>query len=150
MKNRMNICVVLRWILGLIFAVSGTEKLLSPMENFLYAIQSYQIIPVQILAEWIATLFPWIELLTGVFLLAGLWIRWALLGTGAMACGFIIIVGQGMIRQLPLIDCGCFGDLFHFPLWVTFVLDWLILLVSYGLLRTISRTRSLSLDLWLD
>jgi len=150
MKARLNFVVILRWILGLIFIISGTEKLLSPMENFLYAIQSYEIIPLQELAELIAAVFPWIELFIGVFLILGLWIRWALLGTGAMACGFIVIVGQGMIRQLPLVDCGCFGDLFHFPLWVTFALDWMILLTAYGLLRTLSRTKALSLDSWLD
>lgn len=150
MKARLNFVVVLRWILGLIFIISGTEKLLSPMENFLYAIQSYEVIPVQALAEMIAIIFPWGELFVGVFLVVGLWTRWALIGSGAMACGFIAIVGQGMIRHLPLVDCGCFGDLFHLPLWGTFVLDWLILTVSCGLLRNLSRARALSLDSWLD
>ena len=146
MKINFNIFVFLRFFLAMIFIVSGTEKLLSPVENFVYALQSYQIIPFPELQIMIAHVFPWAELIIGVFLLLGLWTRIMLAATGLMACGFIFFVGQGIIRQLPLIDCGCFGDILHLPLWGTLVLDWVILLGSIWLYKNCGRTTALSLD----
>jgi len=136
--------------LALIFITSGTEKLLSPVENFIYALQSYELINNDFLLELIASTFPWLELLVGVFLLLGLWTDLCLLATGAMTCGFIGFVGQGILRKLPLIDCGCFGDLFHMPLWATFTLDWVILLFSVLLYVKLAKTKVLSLDSLLD
>ena len=59
--------IIIRIIIGSIFLVSGLEKLLSPYQNFLYAIQAYQFLPswAEVLS---AQIFPWIELLAGVFL----------------------------------------------------------------------------------
>lgn len=153
MKNIMmkfNIFVGLRMLVALIFIVSGTEKLLSPVENFIYALQSYEVIPTSDLEFLIATAFPWMELLVGVFLLLGLWTKISLKGTGLMACGFIMIVGQGLVRRLPLVDCGCFGDLMHFPIWVTFTIDWVILGLSILLFCNINKTKMLSLDFLFD
>lgn len=148
--KKVNIFVILRFILAMIFIVSGTEKLLSPVENFIFAIQSYDIVPFPELEELIALVFPWIELFVGVFLLLGLWTKLSLIGTAAMACGFIFFVGQGMFRRLSLIDCGCFGDLAHFPIWVTFILDWVILLVSAFLIIKLDQVKLFSLDQKID
>ena len=117
---------------------------------FVYAIQSYDLIHDPDLQESIALLFPWLELFAGVFLLLGLWTKAALIGTGAMACGFIIFVGQGITRKLPLVDCGCFGDLAHFPISVTFAIDWAILVCSILLYIKADQTKKMSLDKKLD
>ncbi len=149
-NNPWKLLVLLRWIVGLIFIVSGSEKLLSPVGNFIYAIESYQLIPFPIVVKLIAYTFPWVELFVGLFMLLGLWIRPALLMVAAVSSGFICFVGQAMLRQLPLVDCGCFGDLAHFPIWVTFALDWFLLLSAGLLYWKIEFTRALSLDLAFD
>ena len=58
---------LLRILIGSIFIVSGLGKLLSPYQNFLYVIQAYQLLPAwgEALA---AQIFPWVELLIGIFL----------------------------------------------------------------------------------
>ena len=65
--KKINIFVVFRLVIAVIFIASGTEKLLSPVENFVYAIQSYDLIHDPDLQESIALLFPWLELFAGVF-----------------------------------------------------------------------------------
>lgn len=148
--KRINIFVILRLVIALTFIVSGAEKLLSPVENFIYSLQSYEIIPNPDIEEAIALIFPWIELFLGIFLLLGLWTKLAVIGLGAIASGFIFFVGQGIIRGLSLSDCGCFGDLVHFPIWVTFLIDWVILGIAIVLYIWVDKTKSLSLDHKLD
>src|SRR4051812_43532449 len=104
--------VILRIFIGMILLGSGVEKLLSPYQNFLYVIQSYQMLPSQL--EFLAAVgVPWIELVAGLFMLLGLWLNLALLGAVGLFSSFIIIVGQALIRHLPIDHCGCFGEALH-------------------------------------
>ena len=144
--NMKWICVILRLILGLVFIVSGCEKLFSPIENFIYALQSYELIYDVELQEAIAIVMPWMELFVGIFLVLGLWTKYALTAVIFMSCGFIFFVGQAMARNLPLTDCGCFGDLAHFPIWVTFLIDWGMLIFSGMLYWKIDLAKTWSLD----
>ena len=71
--------VILRIAIGSIFIVSGLGKLLGPYQNFLYAIQDYQLLPswAEVLT---AQIFPWIEFFVGIFVFSGLWTSWSLRG----------------------------------------------------------------------
>ena len=44
MKHRINIYVLLRFLLGALFIVFGAEKLLIPYQNFQYVIENYQML----------------------------------------------------------------------------------------------------------
>ncbi len=99
---------MLRVLVGTVFAVSGYFKLLESPHDFFSVILSYKIVDASIawpLAVW----FPWAELVTGVFLIAGLWTREALVAAWAMNTVFMVTVASALLRHLPLKDCGCFG-----------------------------------------
>jgi triosephosphate isomerase len=113
----------IRVSLGLVYLISGTEKLLGPSENFLYIIQGYDMIPLPIVEKMMSLTFPWLEFFLGGFLVLGLWTRESLIALGTFSVMFIIALGQAIVRKLPLSDCGCFGDLVGMPLEVTFMID---------------------------
>ncbi len=137
--------MILRILLGLLFVASGGEKLLFPYQNFLYVIQNYQILP-PFAEESAARVMPWIELILGVFLILGLWLEWTLRGVLIMILGFLLIVGQALIRRLPLEECGCFGSRWSFPLPVTFLMDIILWTITAYLRIRIERTAFFSLD----
>lgn len=141
-----NIFFALRIFVGLVFVVSGTEKLLQPYQNFLYVIQSYQVLPCAVLEKVTALAFPWVELTLGCFLIIGLWLRWTLIGLWFCTLTFIIIIGQAQVRMLPISECGCFGDLIKVPLAVTMRFDSILLLTITLLLFSIPKSSFLSLD----
>jgi len=137
--------VLIRVLLGLIFIVSGAEKAMGLSENFLYVIQGYEILP-DVLARLASWVFPWVELLLGVFILLGLWLDWAFKGLLLMAGALILMVGQAIVRKLPLDNCGCFGDLVHLPLKGVIILDVTIFVLTLVSLLNLDRARSFGLD----
>ena len=138
-------CPIIRIFVGLVFLVSGVEKLLGPYQNFLYVVQAYQILP-----RWAevmtARVFPWVELFIGLFAVLGLWGQWALKGAVGICAIFIIVVGQALLRGLPIDQCGCFGELVHVPPRVIIVFDSMLLLLAFMLLRYPSKMDRWSLD----
>jgi len=141
--------VILRLIIGSVFLVSGFSKVLAPYQNFLYVVQAYQLLP-----SWAETLtaqiFPWIELLTGVFMFLGLWTPWALRGAVTLFGVFVVVVGQALIRHLALDNCGCFGEWIHLQPQTVIVMDSFSLLLTFVLLRHISSVKKFSLDSYFD
>jgi hypothetical protein len=137
--------LLIRVVLAAIFIVSGTEKVLSPSENFLYVIQGYEILP-DMLARLVSWVFPVVELMLGVFILLGLWLDWALKGLLLVSGSLVLMVGQAIVRKLPLESCGCFGNLVHLPLKGVILLDISIFLLALLSLGNIDKARFLSLD----
>jgi len=146
MKRKLNIFMLLRWVLAGIFMISGAHKLLGPLENVMFAIQDYQIVYRLDSIELMAVLFPWIEFLTGVFLLIGLWTKLALINSGGMGAAFIISLGQAITRDIPLRHCGCFGDLVNWPMWTTFIFYWVIVALLVLLYLNINQANQISFD----
>ncbi|MFA5087489.1 MAG: DoxX family protein [Candidatus Omnitrophota bacterium] len=129
-----SLFLFIRIVLGFIFIISGLEKLLQPYENFLYIVQSYEILNNRVLENMVAGGFPWIELILGTFLVLGLWTKLAVVGIWLMTTSFIIVVGQAIAKDLPLSSCGCFGDLIKMPLPVIVLMDatmWVFLIILY-------------------
>lgn len=137
--------VFLRIFIGLVLLISGFEKLISPYQNFLYVIQAYEMFPsgMEKAAAFIA---PWIELIAGLFLILGLWLEWSLKGALVLFACFIVIVGQALIRSLPLETCGCFGGWIHVSPKNIIVVDSLMLLIVFWLLRHPAQVKRFSLD----
>jgi len=136
---------LVRILIGSVFLVSAFGKLLVSYQNFLYVIQAYQLLP-----SWgevlTAQVFPWIELLVGVFVFLGLWTSWALRGAVVLFGIFVIVVGQALLRGLPLENCGCFGEWIHLKPQTVIVMDSLSLVVTAVLLRHLSSSKKFSLD----
>jgi uncharacterized membrane protein YphA (DoxX/SURF4 family) len=141
--------ILLRIVIGGVFIVSGLGKLLSPYQNFLYVVQAYQLLP-----SWgeflVAQIFPWIELLTGLSVLLGLWTSCGLRGALVLFGIFVVVVGQALIRGLPLENCGCFGEWIHLKPQTVIIMDSACLLLTMLLLRNISQSGKFSLDSYFE
>jgi len=140
---------ILRIAIGCIFIFSGLGKVLGPYQNFLYVIQAYQVLP-----SWAEVLtaqaFPWIELIVGVFVALGLWTPLALRGALVLFGIFVVVVGQALIRGVPLESCGCFGEWIHLKPQTVIMMDSLSLLLTLMLLRNISSAKKFGLDPFFD
>ncbi|MEI7998294.1 MAG: MauE/DoxX family redox-associated membrane protein [Candidatus Omnitrophota bacterium] len=136
---------ILRIFIGLVFIVSGFEKVISPYQNFLYVIQAYQLFP-SWMETWVAMIFPWVELMIGIFTFLGLWLDLSLKGALLFFGCFVVIVGQALLRHLPLDQCGCFGEAIHIPPQTILVFDSFMLLSVFWLMRHFSKAKILSLD----
>ncbi len=95
-----------RLTLGIIFLVSGAEKL-GNLNAFAQAIAHYEIVP-EVAANLFAGLIVWTEIAIAVLLIAGAGIRGAALTSGVLLTIFIIAILSAMARGLE-IDCGCFA-----------------------------------------
>ncbi len=135
----------LRILIGLVLLASGIEKTLGPYQNFLYVIQAYQMLPGS-LENMVAIVLPWVELIVGLFMVLGLWVPLALNATLIVFTMFIVVVGQALLRGLPIDQCGCFGQDIHIAPRVIIVFDSVTLLLTYVLTRNISKTSRFSLD----
>jgi len=89
---------------------------------------------------------PWVEVFLGAFLVLGLWLPLALRLTWGLTLAFITIVAQALVRDLPLEECGCFGQLISIPPRGIVVLDMLMLLALAILIVYIQKTSYVSLD----
>ncbi len=144
----INTLVLLRILIGLFFLIVGGQKLTGAHQNFLYVVQGYELFPdrFSFLESWAAFIVPWIELFGGVFLLLGLWLKRTLQVFLILAVSFIIVVGQAMIRGLPLEECGCFGEWFSVPLRGILFFDTILFAALGFLLIRLKQTARLSLD----
>jgi len=95
-----------RLCLGLVFIVASIEKIAIP-EMFAANVEAYQIMPAPII-NIIALIIPWIELLCGIFLISGFFLRSSSLMVSALLVAFIFLLSWAILRGLH-IDCGCFG-----------------------------------------
>ena len=140
-----QIVVILRILLGAFFVAMGGSKLLAPYQNFLYVVQSYQVFSPS-LEEIAARIVPWTEFFLGVFLVLGLWLRHALIALLGLISGFLMILGQAIIRGLPIGSCGCFGEWLSVPLPTMLLIDSSLWLLTLLMLVRLPETSHLSLD----
>lgn len=141
--------VIFRILLGCFFIVSGLEKLITPYQNFLYVVQSYELFP-DTLEIFIVHTVPWIELFLGLFLVLGLWLRYVFVGQMILISSFILILGQALVRNLPIDECGCFGELISFPLHITILIDSSLLLLTGFLFKNLTKSKYCSLDKYFE
>jgi uncharacterized membrane protein YphA (DoxX/SURF4 family) len=99
--------LLLRIALGGIFLYAAYTKLRLPWQIFAMGIDSYQVLP-----EWAAALvartLPWAEVLIGLLLIAGRFLRTATVATSALLMVFFGLMVRAYAKGME-IDCGCFG-----------------------------------------
>jgi uncharacterized membrane protein YphA (DoxX/SURF4 family) len=98
--------LVCRIAAGVIFLWAGLSKAFDSSSTVL-AVDAYQVLP-RVLVRPVAAALPWIEIALGVFLLLGLFVRFAGVGVAVLSALFIVALAQAKARGLQ-IDCGCFG-----------------------------------------
>jgi uncharacterized membrane protein YphA (DoxX/SURF4 family) len=138
---------LLRIFTGLLFVVSGGEKLIWPIQNFLYVLQSYELLPTGV-DSVVAHVFPWIELITGLFLILGLWVSQMIKIALCMFAVFILVIAQALLNHLPIDDCGCFGQLISLKPQHTLVMDSVFFLLLIWALRRIKQVERFGLDVY--
>lgn len=95
-----------RFGLAAVWLWSGVAKLAAPLDA-VQAVAAYEILP-DSLVEPVAMGLPIVELVLGLMLLVGVFLRPAALMSGLIMACFIIGLASAWARGLS-IDCGCFG-----------------------------------------
>jgi uncharacterized membrane protein YphA (DoxX/SURF4 family) len=96
----------IRILLGLVFLLYGLDKISQP-DVFARSIANYRILP-EVFVNLMAVVLPWVEVLCGLLLISGQWIRSAALLSGFLLAVFVIAVSITLVRGLD-IRCGCFN-----------------------------------------
>ena len=91
--------------LGIFFVVAALPKIVDP-PSFAHMVYNYRILPGP-LVNLVGLTMPWIELLTGLALILGIWRGAARTLIGAMLLTFIVAISINLARG-NAIDCGCF------------------------------------------
>ncbi len=96
----------LRLILGGLFVYSAVTKI-SDLEYFAKSLYNYKLLPEEYL-NFFALIIPWLELIIGLLLITGVYVRESALLGGGLMIVFIAAIGIAVSRGLD-IECGCFG-----------------------------------------
>jgi uncharacterized membrane protein YphA (DoxX/SURF4 family) len=106
-KVRWIVLSLLRIGVGGVFAYAAWTKLREPWTLFAISIDAYHVLP-----EWAvlatARVLPWLELLLGATLIAGVWRRSSTAAASALLLVFFGLMVRSYARG-ESIDCGCFG-----------------------------------------
>jgi len=118
-----------RIILGVIFIYAGAVKIMDPA-GFARAIGNYRILP-ELLLNPSAVILPWVEVVSGIFLVLGVGIQGASLLVGALLTVFFFALSSSLIRGLD-ISCGCFSTSAeaHRITWSFLVRDFLLICMA--------------------
>ena len=106
-RNRI-LFFLLRLIVGGVFIWAGVLKIADPL-GFAQSIKNYQVVS-PTLALLIAVVLPWVEVLSGAFLIIGVFKRSSALLISLLLIGFIGLVAFALARGIDT-SCGCFGSL---------------------------------------
>ncbi|MDI6766592.1 MAG: MauE/DoxX family redox-associated membrane protein [Bacteroidota bacterium] len=117
-----------RLILGVIFIVASIDKIALP-ELFALNVQAYKILPIS-LVNIIALIIPWMELICGIFLISGVFVRSSSVILSGLLVVFIILIFSALLRGLK-IDCGCFGSANTPVSWMRIIEDFGLLLLGF-------------------
>lgn len=97
---------VLRCLVGAVFVFAGALKIFDPA-GFAMDIANYRLMPHELI-NLVAIILPWLELVTGLMLVMGFWVRANALIIAGLTIVFLIAISQALVRGLD-VTCGCFG-----------------------------------------
>ncbi len=116
-KVESVLSLLARIALAQLFFIAALNKITDP-QSFATAIDKFQVPGFMLddngenaLVAVSVFLVPWLELVAGLFLLAGLWTRAAATIILVLLGAFCAAIYSVMARQIEITDCGCFGDL---------------------------------------
>jgi uncharacterized membrane protein YphA (DoxX/SURF4 family) len=119
-----------RLILGGIFIYASIDKIAFP-GDFTKVVQAYSFIP-EFLINPVAIILPWIELIAGIFLITGMFIRHTTLLISFLLIIFLINTTIGFTTG-TLQECGCFSKsqfLFTNSIALIEIRDSMLLVIS--------------------
>jgi putative oxidoreductase len=95
-----------RMLLGLILLVAGALKV-GHADDLAAAIAGFRLLPASVVGP-IAFVLPFVEILLGGYLIAGLFTRIAGWITAAAFAIYAAVIASAIVRHIPA-ACGCFG-----------------------------------------
>jgi putative oxidoreductase len=105
LKNEI-LTYISRLIVGFVLIVASVPKIADPAA-FAKSIEAYNLFPHFIVFSS-ALVVPWLELISGLFLIFGILLRGSSLLSSVLFSFFSILIAVTLLRGLS-IDCGCFG-----------------------------------------
>ena len=99
---------LLRLLIGGAFVIAGILKISAPA-GFAVDVSNYRLVP-HGLINLVAIVLPWIELVAGVCVITGFWLRSGALLIAVMTAMFFFVIISALARGLN-IECGCFGTI---------------------------------------
>ena len=102
---RNTVFLLLRIGFGILLISASIDKILHPFD-FSLAVDNYRLFG-ETLSRWAAVFMPYLELLTGLCLLFGVWQDAAIPMNAVLMSLFLVMVLQAFFRHLD-IHCGCF------------------------------------------
>ncbi|MFH1152241.1 MAG: MauE/DoxX family redox-associated membrane protein [Pseudomonadota bacterium] len=106
MNRKTYVSVGLKLVLGLTFIGASYHKLLLPAE-FAKIIYGYYLFPEPTI-NLLAIVVPYLELISGLALITGIYSRPGLIIINGFLIGFIIAISINILRGHQF-DCGCFS-----------------------------------------
>lgn len=100
------VVLVSRYLLGVVFIIASIDKIFF-VEAFAANIEAYKMVPYPIV-NLLALIIPWLELICGILLIGGVYVRGSALILTALLGIFTAAIISALMRGLE-IDCGCFG-----------------------------------------
>lgn len=119
---------------------------MEPVANFRGSLAEYQVIPYAWLT-FISLTVPWIEFISGVFMILGLALPLTALVQAGMCFCFLTVIGSSqMILESAGKECGCFGltSPIRLTVWQVFIMDIINFAIAIKLMM--DRKTILSLD----
>ncbi len=108
MVRNKTALILFRLALGGLFIYAGVVKVIDPLE-FAQDVRNYSLVGPS-LSFLTAVFLPWLEIVAGFLLVAGIMKRASALLISSMLVLFIVLVGVTVARGVD-VDCGCFGTL---------------------------------------
>jgi uncharacterized membrane protein YphA (DoxX/SURF4 family) len=97
---------IIRVLLGGLLVAAGTLKVGHPAE-LASNIAGFRLLPADVVGP-LALALPYIELLLGAYLIAGLFTRTIAIIATAQFLLYAAAIGSAVLRHIP-VNCGCFG-----------------------------------------
>jgi uncharacterized membrane protein YphA (DoxX/SURF4 family) len=97
----------LRVVLGAIFVYAAWTKLRDPWQLFANSVAAYDLLPIWAV-KVVARALPWAELLLGLLLISGRFLRVSSIAASALLLGFFAVMVRTYASGIQ-IECGCFG-----------------------------------------
>lgn len=104
--KRRIVQLIARFILGGVFVYASIEKIASP-GRFVNIIIDYHILPEK-LAIYLGFILPWLELILGIFLIVGIFVRGS---STALSFMLVVFLAAIVVKSLngTINTCGCFS-----------------------------------------
>ncbi len=97
----------LRLALGAIFLYAAWTKVREPWQLFASVVDAYGLLPMWAV-KFVARVLPWAELLLGLLLISGWFLRLSSIAASTLLLGFFAVMARTYASGLQ-IECGCFG-----------------------------------------